>query len=264
MMDIIFISYDEPNADENWEKLLIIAPHAHRVHGVKGIANAHIAAAEKVMTSNFFTVDGDNVVDENFDWDRVPNFERNDKSIHIWSCRNPVNGLTYGYGGVKLWPTKHIENIKEYSVDFTTSVAKHGIKVHDKPASTTHFNTSPFMTWRSAYRECVKLASGLIENPDERTQSRLLAWMSLGEDVKFGDICIHGARIGAMYGYSLKDAPEELAKINDFDWLKESFEANNKYYKYDYLNYAIPNIIAENFSSEQSKMIKEWIKDAEC
>ena len=37
MFDIIFISFDEPNADENWKLLKEIAPHAKRVHGVKGI-----------------------------------------------------------------------------------------------------------------------------------------------------------------------------------------------------------------------------------
>ena len=48
MMDIIFISYDEPNADQNFEHLLDLAPHAQRIHGIKGIAQAHIAAAELV------------------------------------------------------------------------------------------------------------------------------------------------------------------------------------------------------------------------
>mgnify|MGYP001460781096 CR=1 FL=1 len=33
-MDIVFMSYDEPNADQNWEKLKTKYPRAKRVHGV--------------------------------------------------------------------------------------------------------------------------------------------------------------------------------------------------------------------------------------
>jgi len=37
MYDIIFISYNEPNADKNWLALKSRFPMAKRVHGIKGI-----------------------------------------------------------------------------------------------------------------------------------------------------------------------------------------------------------------------------------
>ena len=43
--DIVFISYDEPNADENYAHLLDICPWAMRSHGVWGSDAAHKAAA---------------------------------------------------------------------------------------------------------------------------------------------------------------------------------------------------------------------------
>ena len=43
--DIVFLSYDEPNADKNYADLLNKAPWAKRVHGVKGFDAAHKAAA---------------------------------------------------------------------------------------------------------------------------------------------------------------------------------------------------------------------------
>ena len=46
-LDFVFISYREPNADENYADLLNIVPWAKRVHGIKGFDNAHKAAAEK-------------------------------------------------------------------------------------------------------------------------------------------------------------------------------------------------------------------------
>jgi hypothetical protein len=50
MYDIIFISYNEPNADENFARLKARFPYAHRVDGIKGIHQAHIAAAKKAFS----------------------------------------------------------------------------------------------------------------------------------------------------------------------------------------------------------------------
>ena len=45
-LDFVFISYKEPNCEENFADLLNKVPWAKRVHGVKGFDNAHKAAAE--------------------------------------------------------------------------------------------------------------------------------------------------------------------------------------------------------------------------
>lgn len=222
MFDIVFISYEETNADENFERLLDFAPHAQRVHGVKGIAQAHIASAELVSTSHFFTVDADNLVHDDFDWENIIDFQKDDKRIHVWSCQNPVNGLVYGYGGVKLWPTDHVENIKEYATDFTTSVATHGFKVQNTIASTTCFNTDAYNAWKSGYREGSKLASGTIHNADSRSLNRLIVWMSVGIETIYGPECILGARMGALNAI---DDGSHLHEINDFKRCKEIFDA---------------------------------------
>ena len=57
--DVIFISYNEPNADKNWTRVLEKASWAKRVNGVKGIYNAHKVAAELAETDMFWVVDGD-------------------------------------------------------------------------------------------------------------------------------------------------------------------------------------------------------------
>jgi hypothetical protein len=66
LYDIVFISYNEPNADENFAKLIERFPRAKRVHGVKGIHQAHIAAAKLSTTPMFWVVDGDAIVEDNF------------------------------------------------------------------------------------------------------------------------------------------------------------------------------------------------------
>ena len=68
MYDIVFISYKEPNADDNWEALKSRFPNAKRIHGVKGIHQAHIAAANKCFTKMFWIVDGDAMTDKSRNW----------------------------------------------------------------------------------------------------------------------------------------------------------------------------------------------------
>jgi len=64
--DIVYISYDEPNADENYSDLLDKCPWAKRSHGVWGSDAAHKAAAAMSETERFITVDADNIVTEDF------------------------------------------------------------------------------------------------------------------------------------------------------------------------------------------------------
>ena len=66
--DIVFISYQEPDADENYSSLQKRFPSAMRVHGVKGIHQAHIAAASKVSTEMFYVVDGDAHIQQDFNF----------------------------------------------------------------------------------------------------------------------------------------------------------------------------------------------------
>ena len=60
--DIVYISYDEPNADENYADLLDKCPWAKRSHGVEGSDAAHKAAAAMAETDRFITIDADNIV----------------------------------------------------------------------------------------------------------------------------------------------------------------------------------------------------------
>ena len=53
--DIIYLSYDEPNAEENYADLCSKIPWAKRVHGVEGSDAAHKACAELSETDRFIT-----------------------------------------------------------------------------------------------------------------------------------------------------------------------------------------------------------------
>lgn len=221
--DIVFISYNEPNADENYKKLCDRFPRAKRVHGVKGIHNAHIEAAKLVDTCMFWVVDGDAEIADDFNFDhQVSSYEKD--IVHVWRSKNPVNDLIYGYGGVKLLPTQLTINMDLSKPDMTTSISNK-FKAIKSVSNTTTFNTDPFNTWKSAFRECAKLSSKVIDRQkDEETIYRLDTWCKLGDNREYGNYSIAGAKAGRSYGESNQGNLEALKKINDFDWLKRIFD----------------------------------------
>ena len=92
--DIVFISFDEPNADENYADLLDKAPWAKRSHGVFGSDAAHKAAADLAETDRFITIDADNIVDGNFFGVEVDMDIVGDLDVISWAGKNEVNGLS--------------------------------------------------------------------------------------------------------------------------------------------------------------------------
>ena len=220
MYDIVFISYNEPNADTNYAALKERFPSAKRVDGVKGIHQAHIKAAKKCFTKMFWVVDADAIIQDDFNFDYVvPDYDL--ECVHVWQSLNPINDLVYGYGGVKLLPRKLTANMDLNKTDMTTSIS-------DKfnPMSTvsniTAFNTDPFNTWKSAFRECAKLASKSIDRQNEdETNERLKTWTTVGHTRDFGEYALRGARAGMEFGLSNKS---DISLINDFNWLEKQFK----------------------------------------
>lgn len=230
MLDVIQISYNEPQADENFEILKYYAPHAKRVQGVKGIFAAHKEAARIAETSNFYVMDADAVIEEGFNFNFTPNreeveygFRPQNECIYCWRSRNPVNDLIYGYGGAKLFPRKAMLLANRWTVDMTTSLGCTFVPKF-QISNVTAFNTSPFDAWRSAFRECAKLSSSIIDNGDSVDNAyRLETWCSRGKDRPFGDYCILGANQGSDFGEYYRNDLKRLNKINDFSWLRETF-----------------------------------------
>jgi hypothetical protein len=220
--DIIFISYNEPQADENFARLKARFPYAQRVQGIKGIHQAHIAAAKKAFTKMFWVVDADAQILDTFNFDHVVS-EYDLENVHVWRSRNPINDLEYGYGGVKLLPKSLTQNMDTSKPDMTTSISLL-FKAMSEISNITAFNVDAFNTWKSAFRECVKLASKTIDRQDDTdTNYRLNVWCTRGLDRPFGREAIEGAVQGKQYGLENKDNNKALKMINDFDWLRERF-----------------------------------------
>jgi hypothetical protein len=108
--------------------------------------------------------------------------------------------------------------------DMTTSISSKYKPVLEL-SNITSFNSDPFSTWRSAFRECCKLASKIIDRQNDfETLGRLQTWCHVGLVRPFGEVALAGAAAGKKYGEENAGDIEALKMINDFDWLKSKFD----------------------------------------
>jgi hypothetical protein len=105
----------------------------------------------------------------------------------------------------------------------TTSISK-DFKSMPFISNITMFNTDPFNTWKSSFRECVKLSSKSINGQiDDETTNRLNIWCTVGIDKLYGEYAINGAIFGKDFGLKYLDDKSMLSKINDWEWLTNEF-----------------------------------------
>lgn len=227
--DIIFLSYDEPNADLHYADLCNKVPWAQRVHGVKGSDHAHKAAAEISETDWFVTVDADNIVDPAF---FNLELDMTDPKIQVygWCGRNTINGLRYGNGGLKIWRKDFVLNMKTHEnsnsdrgqVDFCW---EEGYKNFPRVYSESVITGSPFQAWRAGFREGVKmtLLDGVKVPPQEISQRiwwhnihRLRMWSTVGAHEENGLYAVYGARLGTWLANCTQ---WNYIEVRDFDIL---------------------------------------------
>lgn len=213
MYEVFFLSWDEEYAEQRWKDLKSRVSRARWVHGIKGIMNAHKECARLSRTSHFFVIDCDSEV---IDFDvlkyRIPEWDK--EYVHLWHSTNLVNHLEYGWGGVKLFPKDVFGD--DMPLDMTTSLP---LKIMPEVKSISHFNRTPFETWRSAFRESVKLT---LKN-DEESKKRLNIWMTVGDGI-YGEYSVDGAKLGNQYAKEHQDDTDALMQINDYDWLKIKYD----------------------------------------
>jgi cellulose synthase/poly-beta-1,6-N-acetylglucosamine synthase-like glycosyltransferase len=221
--DVVFISYNELNADKNFELLKKKKPDAKRVNGIKGIHNAHIEAAKLCTTDYFWVVDADAILVDSFEF-KCRIYFHEPEAVRVWRSQNPVNGLIYGNGGVKLLPRMATLRMRKNMPDMTTSICDLYKPVLEL-SNITEFNTDSFNSWKSAFRECAKLSSQVIERQYiGETLERLNTWCTVGEDKPYGKYVLEGAVMGRAFGIQNKNNIERLKLVNDFDWLKNQYD----------------------------------------
>jgi len=249
--DVIYLSYDEPNAEKNYADLLTKVPWAKRVHGVKGSDAAHKACAELSETDRFITVDGDNIIRQEFINQEIDFDEHTDlkNSVISWCGRNIINGLMYGNGGLKCWPREYVLKMKTHEnadpnnpqaqVDFCWDLQ---YIQQNSWYSDVYNNATPQQAWRAGFREGVKMALDQGVKPTSvekflnghwKNLHRLWIWLMIGADVDNGLWAIYGARQG-LYKTMLTDW--DYVNVRDFEYLNDMWEQDVSHIKPMYLH----------------------------
>lgn len=232
--DIIYLSYDEPNAEKNYADLVQKVPWAKRVHGVEGSDAAHKACAILSETDRFITVDGDNIIRPEFLQQEI-DFDENaelENSVISWCGRNIINGLMYGNGGLKCWPKEYVLNMRTHEnadpnnphaqVDFCWDLK---YIQQNSWYSDVYNNASPWQAWRAGFREGVKMCldQGVKPTSVEKFKKshwknlhRLWIWNMVGADKENGLWAIYGARHGL---YKTMCTDWDYVNVRDFEYL---------------------------------------------
>ena len=280
--DIIYLSYDEPNAEKNYADLCQKVPWAKRVHGVEGSDAAHKACAELSETDRFITVDGDNRIREDFLNQEIDFEEHADlkNTVISWCGRNEINGLMYGNGGLKCWPREYVLKMKTHEnadpnnahaqVDFCWDAQY--IQMNSC-YSDVYNNETAAQAWRAGFREGVKLATDRgvriskeeLKNNHWRCLHWLYIWSMVGADVTNGLWAIYGAREGL---YKTMCTDWDYVQVRDFKYLNSLWDDTYSKITEEMLPYEIMGLgaslindldipIAENpLNAQQSKFFK--------
>lgn len=281
-LDCIYLSYDEPNKEENWVKIKNMVPWAIRVDGVKGSDAAHKRAAEASTTDRFILIDGDNIPDFEF-FDLVLDYTDKDpiyqEAQYRWKARNHINGLIYGNGGISCWTKDYVMNMKTHeasdgndthTVDFCLDYSNSTYWAMNDCYSTTYPNGSQFQAWRAGFREGVKMCLLNGKKPSvyefnqipQRNLDNLTIWHNVGCDVEHGIWAIYGARLGTYYTM-LSDWDHK--DVQDFSKLEEIYNEHkdkDPHYSGSFFGDALSDKLGLPMcvlSSEQSKFFKRHL-----
>lgn len=222
-MDIVFLSNGEQCADENYEHLLRVTHNLPnrvvRVDGVNGRVNAYHAAALASNTPWMFTVFAKLKVNDKFDWSWQPDRMQIPKH-YIFYAENPVNGLVYGHQAMIAYQKLLVLKNTGKGLDFTLD-DEH--EVVEQVSGIAQFNTDPFATWRTAFREVIKLKAAT----DRMSKERLEVWLTKAEG-NFSKYCLQGAKDASDYYDQVNGDFEKLKLSYEWAWLQQKFDEDTK------------------------------------
>jgi len=213
-LDIVFIDNGEPRAEVNFTHLnsetYNLLNRVHRSSGVNGRVAAYQAAAELSQTPWFFAVFAKLRVNPMFDWAWQPDRLQEPKH-YIFHAFNPTNGLVYGHQAMIAYNKELVLSNTGVGLDFTLDSAHEVVPVL---SGTAEYADTPWMAWRTAFREVLKLKG----SNDVESQYRLNRWCANGEGAN-----AQWSSIGAQDALEYYDAVGgdfvELKKSYDWAWL---------------------------------------------
>jgi hypothetical protein len=219
-MDIVFLSNGELGAEQNYEHLLKVTHglpnRITRVDGVNGRVAAYHAAAEASNTAWMFTVFAKLKVAVKFDWNWQPDRLQIPKH-YVFHAKNPVNGLVYGHQAMIAYNKKLTLANPGTGLDFTMDDEHEVVKI---TSGTAVYNTDAYSTWRTAFREALKL----VHDASDISNERLEFWLTVGMG-DFAQYSIDGAQHAVEYYKEVNGDFEKLKLSYDWPWLRAKFDA---------------------------------------
>ena len=216
LLDIVFIDNGEPNAELNYNHLKWAAerahqPNIHRSSGVNGRVAAYQAAARLSTTPWFFAVFAKLEVSSSFDWAWQPDRLQEPKH-YIFHAKNPVNNLKYGHMAMIAYNKQLVLGNTGKGLDFTLDSPHEVIPILSGVA---HYADTPWMAWRTAFREALKLKASL---PNVENEYRLFQWTHVHNGGN-GIWSVNGANDAIEYYEAVGGDFDELKKSYDWAWL---------------------------------------------
>lgn len=222
-LDIIFFSNGEVGADENYEHLLFLTASTGnrviRVDGVQGRVASQHAAANTSETPWYFLVNAKLRVNNKFDFGWQPDRLQVPKH-YIFLATNPVNGLEYGHQAIVANNKILTLNTQANGLDFTMDSEHEVVKIN---SGVGMFNTSEWDTWRTAFREVIKLRN----SDSDESKERLYTWLNVANG-QFAHFSVQGAKDAVEYYESVNGDFEKLKLSYDWPWLKSYFDSKYK------------------------------------
>jgi len=186
------------------------------VQNVNGRSAAYQAAAKISTTNWFFAVFAKLEVNPDFNWAWQPDYWQEPKH-YIFHARNPVNGLIYGHQAMIAYNRRLVLSAQSSGIDFTLSQPHEVVPILSGVA---HYNQDAWTTWRTAFREVVKLKHFQSVSTTVETEYRLKKWLSVANG-DYSEWSIRGSEDAVEYYTSVRGNYEDLKLTYEWQWLKD-------------------------------------------
>lgn len=240
MFDVFFLSYGEPNAEENFEQLKRKVPWAIEINNVRGIEEAYGKCAQQSSTDMFYLVEGDTFVKDSFEF-KYTGFNKD--RIYIWRAQDPIYGISTNFGCIKIYSKNIIErtnvkltslsNLKDWRtgnpLDYVMNLINYSgaplIEVKEV-ASEHRYNTSPYQTWSTIFRMFIKHRIKKSINYPNASKSLPKLFSRITSDADYAWYAKCGALDAEDFYQKNKENLNNFAVINDYGVMREMFNSN--------------------------------------
>lgn len=220
-LDIVFISNGEPDEQKWFEHTAYMSNREVKwVRGVNGRVAAYQEAARRSTTDWFLAVFAKlEVTGDRHLWEFKPDYWQGPKH-YIFNAQNPVNGLEYGHMGVIAYNKRLVLANNDPGIDFTLSQPHESVPILSGVA---HYNQDAWTTWRTAFRETLKLRLFMDTQPTLETEERLKTWTTVAVG-NYSNYSIAGANDALAYYEKVNGKYDQLMLSFEWQWLRNYFD----------------------------------------